>query len=128
MNNEGELYRALKNRAEMKEYSRALAKDSDRVFVARVKTEGEGFFIFYDIVDIKGESEEGIKLSWNQPEEFNVGCSGLINMKQNFKPLEEDYHMGVLVFAKEGNVLRMNHVGSFANEPTGHEEIEWITN
>lgn len=123
--NSHELAGALEDREEMRFRSGNLAVNSDAIFIGTVRTVDKNSVVFEDIVQLKGKTREGEKFTWSTPEEIIAGCSGLSDF-ENLETPRNETMTAYLVYAKNGKLLRINEVGSFAERPSGYEEVEWL--
>lgn len=137
--NISELQRSLSARVEMKDKAAEMAQVSDSIFIGSVKELTDNYITFWDIVDLKGKSKEGIKLTWRktilgekalpdgEKTVLIVGCSGTVDYKNPVFPENiEDELTSYLVYLKGTEIIRLNEMSSFAQAPRGNEEVEWL--
>ena len=123
--NSYQLENALADRQSMRNSAFKLAEEAETIFLAYLDTFDESSIQFYDVVNLKGVSPEGIKLAYSDPQEIIVGCGGkhdysVLNVPVNGEPGP------YLVYSNSGVLTRIKYTGSFAPAPSGHEEIEWL--
>lgn len=123
--NSEQIEKAREDRREMKRLTMNLASEADSVFVAYIKGVGESYIEFEDVFNLKGNASEAMKYVFDMPE-LVIGCGGLISYENNSIPEKSDRE-NYLVYVKSGKITRINHMGAFAPEPSGYEELEWVT-
>jgi hypothetical protein len=110
----------------MRQRAIALATEADRIFIGTLDESSRLSATFRDIVNLKGSTEENVRLEWTEADEVIVSCGGVFSFLNFLAPEKKDYPVSYLVYAKGDHLLRINEVGSFAEALSGYEELEWL--
>lgn len=124
--NANELAQSLEDRDWMRQRAIALATEADRIFIGTLDESSRLSATFRDIVNLKGSTEENVRLEWTEADEVIVSCGGVFSFLNFLAPEKKDYPVSYLVYAKGDHLLRINEVGSFAEALSGYEELEWL--